>query len=105
MKKKGKAKNATLETIAAASISAADRFEHPANLTLADAAIIDKLVPIWPCNVETLGNTMMRFAEYDRTDAELGGAAYTGFGDREVLGLSATDEFGNYVFKKFLILE
>ena len=98
MKKKGKAKNATLETIAAASISAADRFEHPANLTLADAAIIDKLVPIWPCNVETLGNTMMRFAEYDRTDAELGGAAYTGFGDREVLGLSATDEFGNYVF-------
>jgi hypothetical protein len=98
LKKKGRAKTATLETIASASVLAADRFEYRPNLTIAEAGIIDKLFPIWPCTTDPLGNTIMQFAEYDRTDAELGGGAYTGFGDRETLGVSATDEFGNYVF-------
>jgi hypothetical protein len=98
MKKRGKAKKATLETIATAKISGADRFEYRANLDLADARVIDGLISLWPCNVERLGDTIMRFVEYDRTAAELGGGPFTGEGDRETLGMSATDEFGNYVF-------
>lgn len=98
MKKKGRAKNATLETTSLAAIRAADRHEYRANLGLNDARIIDSIITLWPCEVENLGNTMMRFVEYDRTAAELSGAPYTGEGDRETLGDSATDEFGNYVF-------
>jgi hypothetical protein len=51
------------------------------------------------CKTTTLGNYGLRFQEYDRTSAELGGGAYTGTGDRESLGITATDPFGNYVFR------
>jgi hypothetical protein len=51
------------------------------------------------CKITTLGNYALRFQEYDRTAAELGGGAYTGTGDRENLGVTATDVFGNYVFR------
>jgi len=51
------------------------------------------------CTTTTLGNYGLRFQEYDRTSLELSGGAYTGTGDREVLGLTATDSFGNYVFR------
>jgi hypothetical protein len=51
------------------------------------------------CRRTTLGNYGLRFQEYDRTAAELGGGAYTGTGDRESLGTTATDPFGNYVFR------
>jgi hypothetical protein len=51
------------------------------------------------CHTTTLGNYGLRFQEYDRTAAELGGGAYTGTGDREDLGTTATDPFGNYVFR------
>jgi len=51
------------------------------------------------CKTTTLGNYGLRFQEYDRTAAELGGGAYTGTGDREDLGTTATDPFGNYVFR------
>src|SRR5260221_1895063 len=47
------------------------------------------------CTTTTLGNYGLRFQEYDRTAAELGGGAYTGTGDREDLGVTATDPFGN----------
>jgi hypothetical protein len=96
--KGAKNKKATLETTATASVTAADRLEYRGNLTTADAGIIDKLIPVRPCTVDPLGQALMRFVEYDRTDAELGGGSYTGFGDRETLGVSATDEFGNYVY-------
>jgi hypothetical protein len=39
------------------------------------------------------------FQEYDRTDAEKLGGPYTGTGPRQNLGLSATDEQGNYIFR------
>ena len=51
------------------------------------------------CKTTTLANYGLRFQEYDRTAAELGGGAYTGTGDREDLGTTATDPFGNYVFR------
>ena len=51
------------------------------------------------CKRTTLGNYGLRFQEYDRTAAELAGGAYTGTGDRENLGVTATDSFGNYVFR------
>lgn len=51
------------------------------------------------CKTTTLGNYALRFQEYDRTAAELGGGAYTGTGNRENLGTTATDPFGNYVFR------
>lgn len=95
---KGRSKKASVETVEEAKLAIATRQQYAANLTAADAAIIDRIGVLWPCSSETLGSTMLRFAEYDRTDAELGGGPYTGFGDRELLGSSATDEFGNYVF-------
>ena len=52
-----------------------------------------------PCDVHPVSETLLRFIEYDRTDAEKLGDPYTGTGNRTVLGLSATDEFGNYVFR------
>lgn len=51
------------------------------------------------CKTTTLGNYGLRFQEYDRTSAELSGGAYSGTGDRENLGTTATDPFGNYVFR------
>lgn len=51
------------------------------------------------CRTTTLGNYGLRFQEYDRTALELSGGAYTGTGDREDLGVTATDIFGNYLFR------
>jgi hypothetical protein len=56
--------------------------------------------PIFPiCDVDPVAETLLRFLEYDRTPAELAGGAYTGTGSRETLGQTATDEFGNYVYR------
>lgn len=52
-----------------------------------------------PCEVEEVSQTILRFMEYDRTDAEKLGGPYTGEGNRFVLGLSATDEFGTFLFR------
>ncbi|MFW2382932.1 MAG: hypothetical protein ACN4GZ_14345 [Acidimicrobiales bacterium] len=93
-----KNKKAALKTTATADIVAADRFDYRGNLSPVDASIIDKLIPARRCSVEPLGQALMRFVEYDRTDSELGGGTYTGLGDHEILGVSATDEFGNYVY-------
>ena len=51
------------------------------------------------CATTTLANYGLRVQEYDRTTDELGGGAYTGTGDRENLGTTATDAFGNYLFR------
>lgn len=51
------------------------------------------------CSVKDQGGLLLRFQEYDRTAAELAGGPYTGEGDREFLGLAATDEVGNYIFR------
>ena len=51
------------------------------------------------CFTDPLVNVGLRFLEYDRTAAELAGGAYTGTGNREVLGEVATDRNGNYIFR------
>ncbi len=82
----------------AAQVRAAAYPQFRADLSVDDARILDRLRPITPCRVEPIAQALLRFAEYDRTDSELGGGAYTGFGHREALGLTATDEEGGYVF-------
>ena len=51
------------------------------------------------CQTESLVNAALRFLEYDRTIAELGGGQYTGEGNREELGQASTDRNGNYIFR------
>jgi hypothetical protein len=51
------------------------------------------------CQTESLVNAALRFQEYDRTLAELGGGPYTGEGNREELGQASTDRNGNYIFR------
>ena len=51
------------------------------------------------CSVENAPGVLLRFLEYDRTADELAGGPYTGSGSRLVLGLAATDEQGNYIFR------
>jgi hypothetical protein len=65
---------------------------------LAIARVKDSL-HLAPCVVTPVSETILRFIEYDRTDAEKLGDPYTGEGNRQVLGLGATDEFGSYVFR------
>ena len=51
------------------------------------------------CTSEAKPGLLLRFLEYDRTTSELAGGPYTGDGDRQVLGLTVTDEQGNYIFR------
>ena len=51
------------------------------------------------CETGPLPGVVLGFQEYDRTNAELAGGAYTGTGDRENLGTCATDLNGNYIFR------
>ncbi|MFO7682652.1 MAG: hypothetical protein R6X34_21655 [Chloroflexota bacterium] len=51
------------------------------------------------CHTESLPGFVIRFQEYDRTPSELSGGAYSGEGDRELLGLAVTDRNGNYIFR------
>ncbi len=51
------------------------------------------------CPVKKQPGLLLRFIEYDRTASELGGGPYTGTGNRKILGLAATDEQGNYIFR------
>ncbi|MCP4420967.1 MAG: hypothetical protein GY805_30520, partial [Chloroflexi bacterium] len=53
----------------------------------------------WYCSVKDQPGLLLRFQEYDRTAAELAGGSYSGEGDREMLGLTVTDEVGNYIFR------
>jgi hypothetical protein len=51
------------------------------------------------CVTEALVNAALSFQEYDRTQDELDGGAYTGLGGREELGQVSTDRNGNYIFR------
>ncbi len=52
-----------------------------------------------PCKVSPVSQTLLRFTEYDRTTAEKLGEPYQGEGNKHTLGQTATDEFGNYIFR------
>ena len=62
------------------------------------AKVIDGLW-YWNCVVGPATNTTLTFEEYDRTAAELAGGAYTGTGNRRLLGDTITDMNGNYIFR------
>ncbi len=62
------------------------------------ANIADKYKSIFSCDVEAAPGLLLNFQEYDRTDSEKLGGAYTGTGSREGLGIAVTDEIGNYIF-------
>lgn len=61
------------------------------------ASIIDHLKLF--CDSGPLPGVALRFQEYDRTSLEKTGGPYTGDGDREPLGVCATDRHGNYIFR------
>jgi hypothetical protein len=64
---------------------------------IAIANLVDRFIPF--CITDPLAGVVLKFQEYDRTNAELAGGAYTGNGDREDLGVCATDRNGNYIFR------
>lgn len=64
---------------------------------LAVASIIDRIRPY--CETAPLRGVVVKLQEYDRTSAELIGGPYTGAGNREDLGVCATDRNGNYIFR------
>ncbi len=51
------------------------------------------------CFTDPGSNLTLTFEEYDRTAAELAGGAYTGEGNRRLLGDTITDMNGNYIFR------
>lgn len=67
------------------------------------ARIKDLIKPF--CLVKDQPGLLLRFLEYDRTADELAGGPYSGEGDRQVLGLTVTDELGNYIFRFTRTLE
>ena len=101
-----RATKAALETAATAGASASLSLEasmavQSSLVDRADLLAIARLkdrIPLF-CETKPASETLLRFIEYDRTDAEKLGDPYTGDGDRQVLGLTATDEFGNYIFR------
>ena len=79
---------------AAAGASLLDRSDVLALARLSDRF---QLYPL--CSVAAAPGLLLNFQEYDRTDSEKAGGAYSGTGPREDLGLMTTDELGNYVFR------
>ncbi len=101
--RKSAAKNvdaAPQETTAVYKIAAASQAEsilnHQEQLLL--ARLKDQF-RIRPCLTQPVTQTIMRFYEYDRTAAEKLGEPYSGTGSRHLLGTTATDEFGAYLFR------
>jgi hypothetical protein len=88
--------DAVVDIAVAKAVSAAP--SAASTLLPAEASVFERLKPIRPCETAPIAQALLRFVEYDRTDAELGGAPHEGFGDREILGVSATDEAGRYLF-------
>lgn len=63
------------------------------------AKLADRFKALPGCTTQAAPGLLLRFQEYDRTDAEKAGGSYTGTGSREDLGIAATDELGNYLFR------
>lgn len=53
----------------------------------------------FPCFTGAGTNLTLTFEEYDRTASELMGGAYSGTGNRRLLGDTITDMNGNYIFR------
>lgn len=73
---------------------------NAARLATLDRTAIGAILGKYPrCHFATMAGYPINWEEYDRTDAELAGGAYSGLGDREALGQAVTDRNGNYVFR------
>ena len=72
-----------------------------ARLSRDDLSVIGKIKDkvLAFCKVTRLADAVLRFQEYDRTASELTGDTYCGDGNRETLGITSTDDIGNYVFR------
>ncbi|MBN1234421.1 MAG: hypothetical protein JW999_00035 [Methanotrichaceae archaeon] len=51
------------------------------------------------CTIKPASQMILRFLEYDRTESEKVGDPYSGEGGRSVLGITASDELGNFIFR------
>lgn len=51
------------------------------------------------CDIKTQPGLLLRFLEYNRTADELVGGPYSGAGNKQDLGLTVSDEQGNYIFR------
>ncbi len=82
-------RSAQVKSTAQAAALSADKIELLQN--------IDRLFA--PCFTDAGSNLTLTFEEYDRTAGELSGGAYTGTGNRRLLGDTVTDMNGNYIFR------
>jgi hypothetical protein len=102
IKKSAKDESAAMETFTAVSSARFTNTITGSGITstidkVAIAGFRDKIH--LHCDVDAMPFAILRVLEYDRTDAEKAGGAYTGTGNRQVLGYAITDNFGNYVFR------
>jgi hypothetical protein len=82
-------KAVSTRSLASESVYAASRFEI--------AKAIDSFYRV--CRTEPGTGITLTFEEYDRTILEQAGGAYTGTGNRRLLGDTITDMYGNYIFR------
>lgn len=98
---KGTAVAATLDGApVAAGFAALKRSDLVAAAKIRDNISIFKF-----CDSDPAPGLLLSFQEYDRTESEKLGEPYTGSGNRQNLGLAATDEQGNYIFRFSMSLD
>ena len=88
---------ANFEKVSSSLLNSADRTLLQSKNSIELVKSIDKLFNI--CHTDAGSNLTLTFEEYDRTSAELAGDAYTGTGNRRLLGDTITDMNGNYIFR------
>lgn len=94
----GQERDFSIENYKLIASSEVNRAAFVANPQLLEfAGISERFFPI--CRTEPADNITLSFEEYDRTAAEKAGGAYTGTGNRQLLGDTITDMFGNYIFR------
>jgi len=102
-KRESKAAKAEAEAFAATNfqlIREAQQQSEVASLALDKIQLIRDIEQLYyPCYTSAGTNLTLTFEEYDRTAAELSGGAYTGTGNRRLLGDTITDRNGNYIFR------
>lgn len=102
-KRDSKAANGTDSKFAAANFDLAPGGIRSAQTTALSPDKIELSKSIsglfYNCFTDPGSNLTLTFEEYDRTAAELSGGAYSGTGNRRLLGDTITDMNGNYIFR------
>lgn len=68
-------------------------------VSLSAVDIANLINPLFNCQIDTLSDYLLRFQDYTPTAAEAAGGPYTGTGARATLGVTTTDQNGNYIFR------